>query len=165
MKAVLAGSFDPFTLGHLDLAIRTLGFCDQVVVACAVNTSKSGLIDPDLRQSMISQSLHEAGLTGASCALVDGLLVDFCRRESINLIVRGARFASDFEQEWAMAAINATLAPIETVILPASATVGFISSTMVRSVWLAGGPIDGLVPPAVARAMANLPGKDTTWPR
>jgi pantetheine-phosphate adenylyltransferase len=84
---------------------------------------------------------------------MDGLLVDFCRDHEARVVVRGARSGADFEAEWAMAMMNSSLGGIETIVLPASTSVGFISSTLVRSVALAGGDVTPYVPANVSISM------------
>ncbi len=147
----MPGSFDPFTLGHWDLLIRARRLFDQVVLAVGVNAGKQSLFTMDQRVLMARQAV--ADLDGVAVAPMTGLLVDFCREQEATVVVRGARSGGDFEAEWAMAMMNASLGPVETVLLPASATVGFVSSTLVRSVARAGGDVTAYVPAAVAATM------------
>jgi len=145
---VLPGSFDPITLGHWDVVTRAAHLFDHVILGVGVNCGKNSLFTIEQRVSMVSQAI--AGLPNVSVEAMPGLLVDFCRDHDATVVVRGARNGSDFEWEWAMAAANASLGEVETVILPASAAVGFISSTVVRSVILAGGDATAYVPTNVS---------------
>ncbi len=151
MKAVVPGSFDPFTLGHLDIITRAQRWFDQVIVAVGVNSGKQNLLDMDHRVALANQAV--ADMPGVTVEPMEGLLVDFCRDRQIFAVVRGARSGGDFEAEWAMASLNASLGGIETIILPASATIGYISSTLVRSVILAGGDASAYLPENVSQAI------------
>ena len=144
MKAVIPGSFDPFTLGHLDIVTRASRLFDQVVVAVGVNHTKQCQFSADQRLEMARQAV--SGLIGVDVAAFNGLLVDFCQAQAATVVVRGARSGADFDAEMAMAAMNSSLGDFETVILPASPVVGFITSTLVRSVLRAGGDVSAYLP-------------------
>jgi pantetheine-phosphate adenylyltransferase len=144
----MPGSFDPFTLGHWDVLVRASRLFDEVVVAVGVNSGKQAMFSVEDRVAMIEQAV--AALPTVSVSVIDGLLVDFCARIGASVVVRGARSGYDFESESAMAAMNASLGEVETVVLPASATVGFISSTLVRAVARAGGDVTPYVPSSVS---------------
>jgi len=151
VKAVIPGSFDPFTLGHLDVVSRAARLFGQVIVAVGVNDSKQNLLSMDRRVTLARGAV--AHLPNVSVEVMPGLLADFCREQMAAVVVRGARGGADFEAEWAMAAMNLSLGGIETVILPASTSVGFISSTLVRSVVRAGGDVTPYVPANVSMAI------------
>ena len=151
MKAVMPGSFDPFTVGHLDLASRASRLFEQVIVAVGVNIGKASMFTMDLRVEMALEAV--SNLDNVSVAPMEGLLVDFCRAQGATVVVRGARGGADFEAEWAMAMMNASLDHVETVILPSTPSVGFISSTLVRSVARAGGDVSAYVPKNVSIVM------------
>ena len=144
MRAVVPGSFDPFTLGHWDVVSRAARLFEHVVIGVGVNIGKQNMFDMDTRVEMAREAIGE--LDNVSVAPMEGLLVDFCAYHSATVVVRGARSGSDFEAEWAMAVMNHSLGRVETIVLPASPTVGFISSTLVRSVALAGGDVTPYVP-------------------
>jgi len=151
VKAVVPGSFDPFTLGHLDVVTRASQLFDQITVAVGVNISKQNMFSADLRVDMANQACSH--LANVSAVAMTGLLVDFCAENDVSIVVRGARSGADFEAEWAMAMMNRSLGPVETLILPADNCVGFISSTLVRSVARAGGDVAAYVPENVIRLM------------
>jgi len=147
MRAVVPGSFDPFTLGHLDVVARAAALFDEVVVGVGVNAGKQALFTAERRVAMASAAV--AGLPGVTVESFQGLLADFCQARGAAVVVRGARGGADFEAESAMAAMNRSLGGVETIVLPASPPVAFISSTLVRSVVLAGGDITKYVPATV----------------
>ncbi len=151
MKVVMPGSFDPFTIGHLDILERAVQLFDQVIVAVGTNSGKRNLIGMERRVELIGQVT--AGMAQVSVEAMDGLLVDFCRARGVTVVVRGARSGADFEAEMAMAALNASLGGVETIVLPASATIGYISSSLVRSVALAGGDVSAYVPNTISQAL------------
>ena len=150
--AVFAGSFDPVTLGHVDLVRRALAVADRVVVAVSVNASKQPMFTLDDRATMVRDAL--AGEPRVEVAALDGLLVDFARRVGATLLVRGLRTGGDFDYELGMAQMNRHVAPtVDTVFLAPTPAVGFVSSTLVREVARLGGDVDALVPAGVARAL------------
>ncbi len=147
-RAIVAGSFDPLTNGHLDVIVRARALCDQVVVAVLVNPGKTPLLALDDRLAVVRAAL--AGREGIEVASFDGLLVDAARRHGATVVVRGLRSVSDYEHEWPMARMNAALLPgLETVFLAASPAWAHVSSTLVRQIHMLGGSIDRFVPPAV----------------
>ncbi|MDF1502191.1 pantetheine-phosphate adenylyltransferase [Roseisolibacter sp. H3M3-2] len=155
--AIYAGSFDPVTLGHLDLMRRSLEFVDRLVVGVAVNSTKTPMFTLEERASLIRASLGELATGDAPRVEVrhfQGLLVDFARDAGATLSVRGLRAVADFEYEFQMALMNRHLAPtFETLFLVPSVETTFISSTLVREVARLGGTVDALVPPPVAAAL------------
>ncbi|MDR1807212.1 MAG: pantetheine-phosphate adenylyltransferase [Propionibacteriaceae bacterium] len=148
MKAVFPGSFDPFTLGHRNLVERTARLFSDVVVAVGVNSAKDYLFSFEERVTLARASV--ADLANVVVEPMDGLLVDFCRDHAVGTIVKGARTGGDFEAELAQAQMNASYSGIETVIVPAAAAWGFMSSTLVRQCFRGGGDVRGYVPQAVA---------------
>lgn len=153
-RALFPGSFDPVTLGHLDLVRRARDLFGEVVVLVAAHASKRGLFDPEQRVALLREALEgEAGVVVAQSA---GLVVDACREHDAAVVVRGVRGGSDLEYELQMANTNRHLAPeLDTVFLGASPEVSFISSTLVRQIASLGGDVSGLVPACVARALAE----------
>jgi pantetheine-phosphate adenylyltransferase len=146
-KAIYAGSFDPITLGHLDIIERISAQFDEIIVLVADSLSKDYLFQVNERVKMIQESVSAKNVRVAS---TDGLLVDYAKHNKISTIVRGIRAISDFEYEFAMANINRTLAPeIETMIVFTRPEYSFLASRMVKEVASHGGPLDKMVPPNV----------------
>lgn len=146
--ALVAGSFDPLTLGHLDIIVRARRLFDRVVVGVLVNPGKSPLLALDQRLALVRDVV--AAHDGIEVHAFEGLLADAARRHDVQTVVRGLRGVSDYEHEWPMAHMNAALLPgLETVYLPASRQWAHISSRLVREIHVLGGPIEAFVPPAV----------------
>jgi len=148
MKAVCPGSFDPITHGHVDVIRRASALFDEVVVAVGRNSAKKYLFDTDERVELARAATSD--LPGVRVEVLSGLLVDFCRDRGAEAVVKGLRFASDFDFELQMAHINNSLTGLETVLLPASAQWGTLSSTMIREVASLGGDVRAFVPALVA---------------
>ncbi len=150
--AVYAGSFDPITRGHEDLIKRSLAFVDRIVVAVATNVSKQPLFTVDERVGFIRAAVGED--TRVEVRQFEGLLVDFARSISANLIIRGLRAVADFEYEFQMALMNRHLAPaLETVFMVPSLETTYISSSLVREVARFRGDVSGLVHPVIEKAL------------
>jgi pantetheine-phosphate adenylyltransferase len=152
--AVYPGSFDPITRGHEDIVRRTLGFCDRVVIAVAHRRTqaKSGLFDIGERLELIREVFADE--PRVIPAEFTGLLVDFARRENINLIIRGLRAVSDFEYEFQMALMNRHLWPeLETIFLAPDERYSYLSASFVREITSLGGDMSNFVAPTVFRAM------------
>lgn len=146
-KAVCPGSFDPPTLGHLDIIVRAAGLFDHLTVAVLVNEGKSGLFTAQERMDMLSTAL--AGRTNITVETFSGLLADFCRVRDIDAIVKGLRVGADFEYELAMAQMNSHLAGVESIFLPTAPQWSFVASSLVKEVARLGGDVAGLVPDGV----------------
>lgn len=154
-RAVCPGSFDPVTNGHVDIFRRTAALFDELVVATGTNISKSRLFDPEERLEMLREAC--ADLPNVTVMGFTGLIVDFCREIDAQAIVKGLRGGNDYEYELPMAQMNAHLTGVETVFVPTTASLGYVSSSLVKEVASLGGDISGLVPPAVhARLTAKL---------
>jgi pantetheine-phosphate adenylyltransferase len=146
--AICPGSFDPLTLGHVDLVRRAALLFDRVVVAILVNDQKTPLLPQAERVELAREVFAE--MPDVEVDPFDGLLVDFAARRGAVAIVRGLRSAADVEYELPMTLMNRHLRPsLETVFLPTAVELGHISSRLVKEVWRLGGDIRGLVPPAV----------------
>jgi pantetheine-phosphate adenylyltransferase len=148
LVAVYPGSFDPITLGHLDLVQRCTPLVDRLVVAVLRNAHKHPLFSLDERVEMMREVL--APYENAEVDSFDGLLVDYAKAKGAKVLVRGIRAISDYEYELQMALMNRRLAPeIETMFMMAGEAFSFISSKLVKEVIGLGGNISGLVPPSV----------------
>lgn len=146
--AIYPGTFDPLTLGHLDVVERASRIFKQVVVSVGVNESKKPLFSVEERMEMVRKVV--AHLPNVEVESFDGLLVNYCRRRKIYALIRGVRAFSDFEYEFQMALTNRKLAPeVETIFLMPRETHSYLSSSMVRGIAEMGGNIDDFVPPAV----------------
>jgi pantetheine-phosphate adenylyltransferase len=153
VRAVVPGSFDPITNGHLDVIRRARAIFDEVVVAVGANSSKRYLFEPVERLELVRAAT--AHLEGVTAEPLTGLLVDFCRTRGAEAIVKGGRGGTDFEFEVGMARMNHSMTGVETVILPASAQWSFVSSTLVREVARLGGDAAPYVPDVVAARLAT----------
>lgn len=150
--AVYPGSFDPVTVGHLDIVDRALALFDELVVAVVRNPGKSPMFTLEERQQMIQQVLEGRPRVRVLCYA--GLLVDFVRSQGATAIVKGLRGVADFESELQMAQVNRHLAPnVDTVFLPTGSTVACVNSRFVREIASLGGSVRGLVPPHVEEIM------------
>ena len=152
-KALYAGSFDPLTLGHLDMIERAAHIFDEVTVGVVVNLEKKTLFTFEERMDMIRRSTaHLANVSVDKCV---GLLADFVNRHDFNVVVRGLRGVGDFDSEQQMAQLHQHLYKenVETVFLISDAKYAFISSTMAKQVISLGGEGSMLVPPYVLEMM------------
>jgi pantetheine-phosphate adenylyltransferase len=150
--AVYPGSFDPVTLGHLDLIQRGSRLFDRLVVAVGANASKEPLFTADERVEMIRAQI--GGMKNVEVAQFGGLVVDFARSHRANIILRGLRTISDFETEFQMALTNRAFAPdVETVFVMPGEKFQFISSRLIKEVAQAGGSLASFVPDAVEKAL------------
>ena len=150
--AVYPGSFDPLTLGHLDILDRALAIFDRVNVAVLANPDKTPLFTADERMALIRASIGER--PRVDVAQFDGLTVDYAKSVGAVAIVRGLRVLSDFESEFQMALMNRRLNPdINTVFLMTSFSNVFISSSIIKEVCRLGGSVDDVAPPASVTAM------------
>lgn len=153
-RAVYPGSFDPPTMGHLDIIQRAARLFDELVVAIAVNAQKQPLFSLEERLQMLQECC--AHLSNVRVATLEGLLAHFAQQIGACAIVRGLRAVSDFEYEFQMATMNRQLAPeIDTCFLMTHQQYAFLSSSIVKEVARLGGSVDGLVPPNVARRLAE----------
>lgn len=146
--AVYPGSFDPITLGHLDIIERGSRLFGRVIVAVLANPSKKPLFSVAQRVRQIRQAT--AHLPNVEVDSFDGLTVTYARQRQARVILRGLRVLSDFEYELQMAHTNRSLAPeIETVFLTTTTEYSFLSSSVVKEIARFGGSIDHLVPPSL----------------
>ncbi|MFN3689457.1 MAG: pantetheine-phosphate adenylyltransferase [Fimbriimonadales bacterium] len=151
-RAVYPGSFDPPTMGHLDIIQRAARLFDELIVAIAVNSQKQPLFSLEERVQMLQECCQE--WANVRIAALDGLLARFAQQVGACAIVRGLRAVSDFEYEFQMATMNRQLAPeVDTCFLMTHQQYAFLSSSIVKEVARLGGAIDHLVPPAVAHQL------------
>jgi pantetheine-phosphate adenylyltransferase len=153
-KAIYPGSFDPITLGHLDIIRRLQPLFSELTVLVANSQRKQYLFTLEERVRLIKDNL--TGLSNVHIDLVDGLIVDYAIQHDAPVIVRGLRAVADFEYEYAMASMNRTLNPgIETMIVFTRPEYAFVASTMVKEVASHGGELSKLVPANVIEALAQ----------
>ena len=158
LVAVYPGTFDPITLGHMDIIRRATRIADRLIVAVARNAGKNPLFSTSERVQMVQDELEELGGNGATLEVrsFDNLLMHFCEDVDAKLIVRGLRAVSDFEYEFQMAAMNTRLnSEIETTFLMASERQQFISSRFVKEIGRLGGDIRSFVSPRVAESLVS----------
>jgi len=154
-RAIYPGTFDPFTLGHLDLIERASTMFDQIIIAIGNNPDKNPMFNVTERQDMIEQAT--AHLTNVKTVIFHSLLVDLCVEQNANIIIRGVRSVSDFEYEMQLNYANASLnSKVETIFLMPSLETSYISSSVVRSILKFNGEIDHLVPSSILK---NIKGK------
>ncbi len=150
--AVYAGSFDPVTLGHLDLIERASALFSDVIVAVGVHPTRHPLFSVEERLSMLEEVTKP--MTNVSVESFDMLLIDFCRAREARVIVRGLRAATDFEYELQIAHANADLSPeVDTIFLPTRTKHGFVSASLVREIASHGGDVGRYAPPVVCEAL------------
>ncbi|PSN17256.1 pantetheine-phosphate adenylyltransferase [filamentous cyanobacterium CCP5] len=149
MIAIYPGSFDPITLGHLDIITRGSRLFERVIVVISSNPNKAPLFTIEQRLEQIQKSV--AHLANVEIDHFEGLTVTYARSRQAQVLLRGLRVLSDFEKELQMAHTNKTLAEdIETLFLATSTEYGFLSSSLVKEIARFGGPVDHLVPSHVA---------------
>ena len=136
--ALFPGSFDPFTLGHLDVLQSALKLFDNVIVAVGYNHTKKGFFPPEIRTQIIKDAVKD--MPNVSVCSFEGLTVDFCKKVGASCIIRGIRTTTDFELESVVAQANKKMAPeVSSIFIPSSHEYSFISSTVVRDVLINGG--------------------------
>ncbi len=150
--AVYSGTFDPITLGHLDVVMRAAGLFDLLIIAVAVAHHKKTMFS--LEERVSSAQAATKNIANVKVLPFDGLIMDFCKAHHAQAVVRGIRNVSDFDYEAQMAAMNRKLAPqIETVFLLPEAHLACISSTLVREISKLGGNVSQMVTPDVLVAL------------
>jgi pantetheine-phosphate adenylyltransferase len=150
--AVYPGSFDPITLGHIDIIRRIQPILGEITLVISNSSTKKSLFTADERKHLAEKALK--GVPGVTVAVHEGLTVDYVKGLKARVIVRGLRAVSDYEYELVMANMNKKLAPnVETMIVFASPEFYYVSSNTVKEVAMNGGSVKNLVPPNVARAL------------
>ena len=162
--AIYPGTFDPLTLGHLDILRRASSVCDELIIGVAKNSGKNPLFTVEERIKLIKQAIDNDVKNNIITTQVrvlgfDKLLVDFARQEGASMIIRGLRAVSDFEYEFQMASANKRLChDVETLFLMAAEQQHFVASRLVKEVALYGGDIRSFVPDFVAEAITEKAG-------
>ncbi len=161
-RAIFPGSFDPLTMGHLDIIERSVGLFDEIIIGVLNNPEKNPMFTPEERCEMIEEVLKD--FDSAGCELTvesfQGLLVDYVKQKDARCILRGIRAISDYEYELRMALMNRRLEPsVETVFLMAAEEYSYVSSHLLKQVFLLGGRVDGLVPELIKGRMIDKDGK------
>ena len=146
-RAIFPGSFDPITLGHLDIINRSLPLFDELIIAIGINSTKKYMFNLEQRKAFIEQTFKKESKIKVDT--YEGLTVDYCNKVNASFILRGLRNPSDFEFEKTITQVNRRLSNIETVFLLTSADTAFISSSIVREVIHFGGDYRSMVPAAV----------------
>ena len=156
-RAIYPGSFDPITMGHLDIIERSAKLFDEVIVAVLLNIDKQPLFTAQERVELIREVIPWSNV---KCDTFEGLLVHYAIAQQAQVIVRGIRAVSDYEYELQMALMNRRLQPgVETVFLMAGEAYSYLSSRLTKEVFKLGGSIKGLVPEPVERRMKEKAGK------
>lgn len=149
--AVCPGSFDPVTLGHLDVFERAAVQFDEVIIAVLVNPNKKGMFTLEERIALIEESCRH--LSNVRVESGRGLVVDFAKERGLTAIVKGLRTGTDFEYELQMAQMNRHVAGIDTFFVATAPSYSFVSSSLAKEVASLGGDVSALLPEAVHRAV------------
>lgn len=150
-RAVCPGSFDPITYGHLDIIKRASAHFDQVVVAVLENRTKSSFFTVAERIEMIRETVKD--LPNVIVDSWSGLLVDYCKSNSITTIVKGLRAVTDFDYELQMAQLNLQASGVETMLMATAPAYSFLSSSVVKELAHYGGDVSTMIPPNVNSAI------------
>ena len=159
--AIYPGTFDPLTLGHLDILRRASSVCDELIIGVAQNSGKNPLFTTEERVKIVSDVIDNEIKNGhinnqVSVKSFESLLVEFAHQEGASMIIRGLRAVSDFEYEFQMASANKRLYDtVETLFLMAAEQQHFVASRLVKEVATYGGDISSFVPESVAKAIAQ----------
>lgn len=147
-KAIYPGSFDPVTLGHIDIIERSSHVVDELIIGVLINKKKTPTFTMEERLEMIREATEHLDNVKVLC--FEGLTVDFAKENDANLIIRGLRAVTDFESEMQIAQTNHSIMPqIDTMFFTTSLEYAFLSSTIVKEVAFYGGDVSGFVPPNV----------------
>jgi pantetheine-phosphate adenylyltransferase len=150
-RAVCPGSFDPITFGHLDIIERASNQFDELIVAVFVNRKKSGLFTIKERMEMIQENVSQ--FKNVRVDTGDGLLVEYCKKNSVQAIVKGLRAVTDFDYELQMAQVHTQASGVETMFMATSPTHSFLSSSIVKELAFFGGDVSSMVPANVNQAL------------
>ena len=156
-RAVCPGSFDPITFGHLDIIERASGQFDEVIVAVFVNRNKSGLFSVEERMNLISENIEK--FPNVRVDTGSGLLVEYCKKNGVQAIVKGLRAVTDFDYELQMAQVHIQASGVETMFMATSPAHSFLSSSIVKELAYYGGDVSSMVPANVNAALKVKAGK------
>ena len=152
--AVYPGTFDPITLGHVDIVSRASPLFDNVILAVAASTSKNTVFSIDERVELSREVLKD--ISNVEVQKFGGLMVDFAREKKASVVLRGLRAVSDFEYEFQLAGMNRKLMPeVDTIFMPTSERYTYISSSLVREIAVYGGDVSDFVDPKVSEALKS----------
>ena len=158
--AVYPGTFDPITLGHVDIVSRASPLFHTVILAVAASTSKNTVFSVDERVELSREVLK--GISNVEVQKFDGLMVDFARKKKASVVLRGLRAVSDFEYEFQLAGMNRKLmSEVDTIFMPTSEKYTYISSSLVREIAVYGGDVSEFVDPKVCEALKSRFEKST----
>ena len=158
--AVYPGTFDPITLGHVDIVSRASPLFDTVILAVAASTSKNTVFSIDERVELSKGVLKH--ISNVEVQKFGGLMVDFAREKKASVVLRGLRAVSDFEYEFQLAGMNRKLMPeVDTIFMPTSERYTYISSSLVREIAVYGGDVSDFVDPKVCEALKSRFEKST----
>ncbi len=146
-RAVFPGSFDPITLGHVDIIERSLDLFDEIIIAIGVNADKKYMFNLDQRKQHLLDTFQK--WDKIKIKTYEGLTIDFCQKEEANYIIRGLRNSNDFIYEQSIAQTNASLSNIESIFIMCAPKYANISSTIARDIIRNGGDYSTLVPQAI----------------
>ena len=154
-KALYSGSFDPLTMGHMNIICRAAKLYDELTIGVISNPAKQAMFSLEEREDMLRAALKD--LKNVKVDHFSGLLADYVNRNGFDVVVRGLRATTDFEYEIQMAQMNARLFndSVETVFLMTDPQYSFLSSSMIKEVYSLGGCIDGLVPDEILKRMVR----------
>lgn len=153
VKAVFPGTFDPPTVGHLDVITRAAAAFDELIVATGVNQSKNRLFGPQERIEMLTELVEP--FPNVRVGSFEGLVVDYCRAEGAEVMVKGLRSAADYDYELQMAQLNRRMTGVDTFFLPTAPEHAFISSSWVKEIARLGGDVSTFMTPAVHARLLN----------
>jgi pantetheine-phosphate adenylyltransferase len=156
-RAVCPGSFDPITFGHLDIIERASDQFDEVIVAVFVNRNKSGLFSVEERMNLISENIKK--FPNVRVDTGSGLLVEYCKKNGVQAIVKGLRAVTDFDYELQMAQVHIQASGVETMFMATSPVHSFLSSSIVKELAYYGGDVSSMVPANVNAALKAKAGK------
>lgn len=149
-KAIYPGSFDPVTLGHMDIITRAANMFDELVIAILTNINKDSKFSPAERKNLLKESIAEKNLKNVKVVTFDGLLVDCAKKYDASIIIKGLRAVSDFEYEFQMALINKSLDKnLETIFLMSNLEYMYLSSSAVKQISQFGADVSNYVPKCV----------------
>jgi pantetheine-phosphate adenylyltransferase len=154
--ALFPGTFDPITIGHMDIIQRALPLFDKLVIGIGRNANKSAMFSEELRLQWVNEIYKDE--PKVSVVIYEGLTVECCQKVGANFIIRGIRYVNDFEYEKAIADMNRSLDPeIETVFLTCLPQYTSVASTLVRDVIRNGGDVTPFIPEVVSKAIVKIP--------